>query len=147
MGRCSLTFLLTYMTTACSAGQDYYDVPQWSVGHIGWPETDGGVIVAPETVQVRVPFTVTISTFGSSTCGLPGKVEEVVTGNLAIITPFDLHNQNPDESCTADIGPRPYQVGLMFGTVGRATIRVRGHRLGSGAGTLTEIERAVVVRP
>jgi hypothetical protein len=103
------------------------------------------VITAPDTVRVATPFTVTVTTFGSSSCTQPAGATLTVTGLVATITPYDLFSTGG--GCTGDIAPRPHPVKLVFGFAGRATIRVRGYTAKDGQRVLSSVDRVLNVVP
>jgi hypothetical protein len=103
------------------------------------------VITAPDTVRLATPFTVTVNTFGSSSCTQPAGATLVVTGLVATITPYDLSSEGG--GCTGDIAPRPHRVQLAFGVAGRATIRVLGYRAKDGRRVMSSVDRVLDVIP
>jgi hypothetical protein len=82
------------------------------------------VQVPEETVQQGVPFTITVVTFGSSSCVRADGAHVQVAGLMAQVTPYDLVAVTG--VCTEDLRPRPREVMLRFDQVGEALVRVLG---------------------
>ena len=127
-----------------STGADSVIVP-------GVIATGGGsmarVLVAPDTVAVGVPFTVSVTTFGSGSCTRPSATLASVGPALADLSVWDL--QRVGVECTDDLSPFPRDISLKFTGVGVATIRVRGRalvRTVAGQDSVVVIEKSVVVR-
>jgi hypothetical protein len=105
------------------------------------------VLVAPDTVDDGVPFTVTISTFGSGSCTRPSATRVVMGAALAELSVWDV--QRVGVPCTDDLRTFPRDIPVTFTGVGVATVRVRGRALargGAGEDSVVVIEKAVVVR-
>lgn len=94
------------------------------------------VIHAPPSVPVNQPITLTVMTYGSSSCTTSDGAAIDVTGLVATITPLDRIPRG-SVACTADLASHPRAVQLTFGAPGEATIRVIG-RTFDGARTLRE---------
>lgn len=105
------------------------------------------VLAAPDTVTAGVPFTVTVTTFGSGSCTRPSPTLATVGPALADLSVWDL--QRVGVPCTDDLRSFPRDVSLTFTGTGVATIRVRGRslaRTAAGQDSVVVIERPVVVR-
>jgi hypothetical protein len=113
---------------------------------VGVIDVGGGTpraLAAPDTVAAGAPFTVTVTTFGSSSCTRADGAELEVRGLVAEIVPYD-RELTGDVACTDDLRPFPRDVTVSFAAPGQATVRVLGRGLGGGASVL---EARVVVRP
>jgi len=99
-------------------------------------------LVAPDSARAGVPFTVRVTTFGSSSCTRADGAEVRVAGSVAEIVPFDRHAGGM-RACTDDLASFPRDVAIRFDAAGPATVRVRGAALN---GTPSVLERTVVVR-
>ena len=111
----------------------------------GWRRVIGNVNPALSSMQmvnlpteaaVNVPFTVTVTTLGSSSCTRADGADVVTNGLTATITPYD-RVAPPNTPCTRDLRGFPHPVQLRFATAGSARINVIG-RDGSGQTTTHE---------
>src|SRR5688572_25596443 len=111
----------------------------------GWRRVVGNVNPALSSIQmvnlpteaaVNVPFTVTVTTLGSSSCTRADGTDVATNGLTATITPYD-RVAPPDAPCTRDLRGFPHPVQLRFTTAGSARIIVIG-REGSGGTTSHE---------
>lgn len=102
-----------------------------------------GSLAVPDTVAAGAQFTVTVTTFGSSSCTRADGAEVEVRGLVAEIVPYDREATGA-RVCTDDLRPFPRKVTVSFAGPGQATVRVRGRALGGGSPVL---ETRVVVRP
>jgi hypothetical protein len=90
---------------------------------VGTIETGlGEVLLAPDAVTAGVPFTITVTTRGSSSCTRADGAHVVVQGRIAAVTPYDRVNTRG--ACTDDLHPFPRDVELTFAVSGSALIRV-----------------------
>lgn len=81
-------------------------------------------ILIDEPIHANQPFTVTVITYGSSSCITPDGATVAVADTIATITPYDVL---PTEgACSADLAEHPRPVELTFSGAGQATIRVQG---------------------
>jgi hypothetical protein len=110
------------------------------IGVIDPAGTANDPLVVPATVRAGIPFTITVSTFGSS-CLRPDGATARVSGTKASITPYDLM---PGLPCPADIGAFPRAVSLVFDTPGAATVQLHGRGFST---PMITVEEAVVVAP
>jgi len=78
---------------------------------------------APAEVTVNEPFTVTITTVGSSSCTRADGATSKVSGNTAEVTPYDRIAPR-DRACTDDLHAFPRPVTLLFTSVGEGRILV-----------------------
>jgi hypothetical protein len=142
---CSIVVALAVI--GCSQLADQGKSPTvgyWSraVGFVDSGGISTSPIVAPDTVQAEVPFTVTISTFGSTGCIRPDQSQVQVAGSDATITPYDsVWSNNPP--CPPGWQGYPRPVELRFDTVGGGRIQLHGR----GFGHDLTLERTIVVRP
>jgi hypothetical protein len=102
-------------------------------------------IELPQTVEVGVPFTATVMTFGSSSCVREDGAEVFTSGLTAHVRPYDLIAVAVDRVCTDDLGPHPREVTIRFDQAGEATVLVLG-KTQQGASTQYEA-RVQVVSP
>jgi hypothetical protein len=100
-------------------------------------------VQAPNTVRAGERFTVTVVTYGSSTCIRPAGAEVQVSDRTAEITPYDEQATGEGVVCTDDLRPYPRDVTLRFDEAGQALIRVIGRSFSGPA----EFETSVVVQP
>ncbi|HEU0076169.1 MAG TPA: hypothetical protein VFQ76_00890 [Longimicrobiaceae bacterium] len=102
-----------------------------------------GALAAPDTVAAGAPFTVTVTTRGSSSCTRADGAELELRGLLAEIVPYDRDGTRL-RACTDDLHAFPRDVTVRFAAPGRAVVRVRGRDLRGGPAV---VEAGVVVRP
>lgn len=96
----------------------------------GGPSPD--VLEAPVPLEAGRPQTVTVNTFGSSTCVRPDGVTLKVEGMVVEIVPYDLVPLSPAAMCTRDMAPRPHPVTVTFDRTGTALFRIIGVRAEDG---------------
>lgn len=106
-----------------------------------FPEGPGNVLTVPATASAGEPFTVTITTAGSSSCHVRSETEVEIEGDTAVITPYDTFELG---NCTADLEAFDHEVSVTFDDAGAATVIARV-RQGSPA-EMTELVRTVEVR-
>jgi hypothetical protein len=101
-------------------------------------------LVAPDEVTRGVPFQITVTTFGSSSCTLPDGHELTYPDGAAEVKAYDLAapSQTP---CTDDIHSFPRTVTVQFHTVGTAEIRVVGRSFASSSQDIRTITKTVTV--
>lgn len=107
-------------------------------------------LIAPDTVQAGVPFAVTVTTIGPTSCWEPAGAEVRTEPGVAIITPYDLTPEDLSETrCGDSRSNLARQVVLRFDARGEAVVRVAGRKI-TGQNfeefTPTTIEKRVVVR-
>lgn len=121
--------LAALLVCACST---FTGPPGWSrvIGTVNPALSSQQMVNLPTEARVNVPFTVTVTTLGSSSCTRADGADVVVSGRTATITPYD-RVAPPDTPCTRDLRGFPHQVQLRFATAGEARINVIG-RDGSG---------------
>ena len=120
MKRCWLLFALILLT-ACGNN---------AVRERGVIESDiipgEEVLLAPDTVQVNVPFEVIVQTIGGGCTEADGMDVEVEEG-LAVLKPYDLTSiPGRNEACPAIVTRPEHKAQVAFETSGTATIRVEG---------------------
>jgi len=94
---------------------------------VGVIESGDGLLplpILPDTVQAGVPFTATVSTFGSP-CTRPDGTDVQTTGLVADLIPYDLLPP-PETVCEASITAFPRSVTLIFTTQGAGLVRLHG---------------------
>lgn len=100
-------------------------------------------LIAPGTVQRGVPFAVTASTFGSSSCTEPDGYHLDAGATRAEIRLYDL--RDPGQTvCTDDLHSFPRQLLLQFNHPGIANVVVIGR---DGAGKSRQIIQTITVLP
>lgn len=93
-------------------------------GRIDVARSSVQAIASPPSVRAGETFTVTINTYGSSSCTRPNGHRLRVSGRTADITALDW--EAPDDTpCTRDLRYFPHQIPLRFERAGDATLRVR----------------------
>ncbi len=132
------------VAVACGQGSAPVEVGSWSraVGFID----SGGIattpLAVPDTVQARVPFAVTVSTFGSTGCIRPDLSQVQVAGLVADITPYDSVWSNTPP-CPPGWQSYPRAVELRFDSAGVARIQLHGR----GFDRDLTLQRTITVRP
>jgi len=84
------------------------------------------VIDVPPEVHANQQFTVTVTTYGSSSCTTVDGADVQVTDAVVEITPYDRQSIGDNVVCTADLAIHPRDVVVTLSTSGRATVRVIG---------------------
>ena len=102
------------------------------------------VIDVPPEVHANQPFTVTITTYGSSSCTTVDGEDVQVTDVVVEITPYDRQPIGDNVVCTADLASHPRDVVVTLSTLGHATIRVVGQNFD---GESIAEERIITVIP
>lgn len=75
-------------------------------------------------IYANQPFTLTVVTYGSSSCTTPDGATVTITDTVVTITPYDLL---PIEvACSADFAEHPRAVKVTFPFSGQSTIRIQG---------------------
>ena len=101
-------------------------------------------VAAPTQVEAGVPFTVTITTVGSSSCTRGDGVELERTPARLQLTPYDWVAVRAT-TCTRDVAPFPRTVELMLATPGTYALRVTGAALpGDDSGGVIDVPIVVV---
>lgn len=136
-----LLLLSIYLLAAC--GLPSALTTEQVVGSIPNDTPASEVIDAPDNATVNQPITLTINTYGSSSCTTPDGARVEVNGLTATITPLDrVPRPNSDVACTADLAARPHSVEVTFAEAGDAVIRVVG---AGGEGVQTIKEQRITV--
>jgi hypothetical protein len=128
---------------ACSSptGEDEW---QRVIGTIAPMFSSQQLLFIPEGITAGRPFTITVTTVGSSTCTRVAGADVAVTGAFATVTPYDRVPRG-GVGCTRDLRGFPRDVTLTLPTAGAAVIRIRGRGFDGGAEQTYEV--AVTVRP
>jgi hypothetical protein len=86
-------------------------------------------IEAPDTVQARKPFTVTVYTIGMDGCWSADGGDLAQSGDTIIYDPYDVHSGAP--VCTLMIRSRglEHSFAASFTNVGTGVLRVNGRRV------------------
>ncbi|HEY0735723.1 MAG TPA: hypothetical protein VGD69_12505 [Herpetosiphonaceae bacterium] len=121
--RVFLLMLCACCLSACTATQPF--TTQQVVGSIPNDTPESEVIKAPATAAVNQTITLTVNTYGSSSCTTPDGARVEVNGLTATITPLDRIPRG-DVACTSDLAARPHTVEVTFAEAGEAVIRVIG---------------------
>jgi len=105
-------------------------------------------IVAPDSVRVNVPFSVTVLSYGSGSrnCNEPSGTSVNYVSGVARIQAF-MRYPTGDIVCTADLRPYPQSANVTFTTAGISVIRLLGVTRSRDAKSLDSIEKRVVVLP
>jgi len=138
-----LAALLPALVAGLAACSSFVDEAEHRVvGLIDEAGTSFDALVVPDTVRAGIPFTVTVSTFGSS-CLRPDGADTQVVGSIADVTPYDV---GPPSGfvCTADFRAFPRVVTLTFDAPGEAVVRLHGRAFRT---PLLTLEEAVLVEP
>ena len=107
------------------------------------------VITAPDEVKAGVAFEATITTTGPAICWRADGADTQVSGNVAVVTPYDFSPENEDVACGAAIISLPRTVQITFDSPGEATLRVNGRKVVGGntsAGSSTVVEKQILVQ-
>jgi hypothetical protein len=136
--------LVAAMLLSLAGCADPFAEDEWRrrIGVIDVGGSQPGTLQLPDTVAIATTFTVTVRTYGSSTCTRADGARVEVEGLVAEITPYDRVLE--EGVCTDDLAPFPRVVALRFDEPGEALVRVVGRSI-SGFGA--EIERSLFVRP
>jgi hypothetical protein len=140
----SISLLVLAMLPACGGPGTTPPTTERVIGLIPtdrFPELT--VLHAPPEVRANQPFTITVTTYRSSSCTVIDGAEVQVTGVVASITPYD-RQPGGDVGCTADLAHHPRDVQVTLSSAGRATIRVIGQNFD---GERTTNERVITVVP
>lgn len=136
--RAALVGALTLGVTlaAChSAGE-----PEWrrEVGRVEPALSSSPALLPPMTVRAGVPFDVTVTTVGSSSCTRPDGVSVQVMGPVAELVPYDLE-LSAAAACTDDLRPFPRTVRVRFDVAGEAVVRLRARSLSADGPVTLEV--------
>ena len=132
--------LLVLLAVVVACGSPTEPRYQRKVGFIdGGGEADP--LIGPANVQAGVPFTVTVSTFGSSCLRADG-VTLTVNDSVVVITAYDRAPSEPPP-CLPDWRAFPRAVTVTLTTPGTAVIRLQGEGF---QGTMT-VEKTLTVAP
>lgn len=108
---------------------------------------DYAAITAPDTVQVGVAFTATITTIGPSLCWRAAGMDVGQGPALVVARPYDRHSGS--EFCAGALVELPRSISITFTQTGDALIRVRGRRMVDGVvqeGVEVSVDKIVVVK-
>ena len=112
------------VVTACTSGTEP-DADGWRrvIGQIEPQLSSIQAIRFPVEVIAGEPFTVTVTTLGSSSCTRPDGATLNPGTSLAVITPYD--RIAPEGTpCTRDLRGFPRDVAVTLSRAGQATIRI-----------------------
>lgn len=111
---------------------------------LGYAHGTAPNIVAPDTVQAGVPFSVTVTTYGGG-CIMPGETATIRSTSTVEVRPFEWFvAAGQNVACTDDLRILPHTVSVTLPTPGTATLRVIGRQQPEGA--TISLERLLVVR-
>lgn len=116
-----LPFLVALAACGLSGGQSQERV----VGRVALG-TELSEIVLPQSASVRVPFPVSVNTFGGGCVPEPAADEIAVNGSVAEVTLYDWRRPAKPDACTDDLRILTHAFQLQFDQPGLATVRVRG---------------------
>ena len=136
-------FAAALILSACSASTST-DADGWArvVGTIMPEMSSVQMLQLPPTVTAGVPFNITVSTLGSSSCTRTAGMDASISGLTLDVTPYDSVPTTPIP-CTRDLRAFPRSITHTFNTAGTATIRVHGRQ----ADRPIIFEAQVTVRP
>ena len=118
--------LALLIPTACTSGTDPdVDADGWRrvMGTMEPAMSSVQAIKVPADIVAGVPFTVTLTTLGSSSCTRADGANRAVVGNMAVITPYDRIAPE-GTGCTRDLRGFPRDVTITIAEAGPATIRI-----------------------
>jgi hypothetical protein len=115
------------------------------VGILPVPFSSINSVMVASPIRAGVPFAVTITTVGSSTCTRGDGVEVARSPARVVLTPYDWVAP-AGSTCTRDLQPFPRTVQLTLPQPGEYTLRVEGAPLEGGDFEST-VELLVVVEP
>ena len=118
-------FLATLFLAACTSSGTEPDADGWRrvVGLVQPQLSSIQAIKFPADIVAGEPFTVTITTLGSSSCTRADGAVLNLSSSLAVITPYD--RVAPDGTgCTRDLRAFPRDVSVTLSRAGQATIRI-----------------------
>jgi hypothetical protein len=139
----ALGFLSVVALAACPQTTAPRDTTvHWTrvVGFVDSGGVSSGPLRTPDTVRAGSPFTVTVSTFGSS-CIRPAGAHLEMGPSGAEVTPYDSVPSGPP--CLPDWSSFPREVMVTFTTPGVAKVRL----LGRGFDGQLTFERPITVIP
>ena len=102
-------------------------------------------VMVASPIRAGVPFAVTITTVGSSTCTRGDGVEVARSPRRVVLTPYDWIAPR-GSTCTRDLHPFPRTVQLTLVQPGEHTLRVQGQPLRGGVYD-GAVELLVLVEP
>lgn len=115
------------------------------VGILPVPLSSVSSVMVASPIRAGVPFAVTITTVGSSTCTRGDGVEVARSGRRVVLTPYDWVAP-AGSTCTRDLHPFPRTVQLTLPEPGEYTLRVEGAPLDGGDFEST-VELLVLAEP
>ena len=133
--------LAALLVCACSP---FTDPSGWSrvIGTVNPSLSSIQMVNLPTEASVNVPFTVTVTTLGSSSCTRADGTDVDANGLAVTITPYD-RVAPPGTACTRDLRAFPHPVELRFASAGEARINVIGR---DGNGSTVSYEVVIPVR-
>ena len=102
-------------------------------------------VMVASPIRAGVPFAVTITTVGSSSCTREDGVEVERSPGRVVLTPYDWVAPS-GSTCTRDLQPFPRTVQVTLPQPGEYTLRVEGAPFGDGD-VESSVELLVVVEP
>lgn len=102
-------------------------------------------VMVASPIRAGVPFAVTITTVGSSSCTRGDGIEVERSPGRVVLTPYDWVAPS-GSTCTRDLQPFPRTVQLTLPQPGEYTLRVEGAPFGGGGDEGT-VELLIVVEP
>jgi hypothetical protein len=120
--------------------------PGWAtrLGHVMDDPPSFTSLVAPAAVTRGVPFQITASTFGSSSCTRADGYQATSTQSAFEVRLYD-RGAPAHAVCTGDIASFPRILTVQFDEPGTAVIRVIGRDLGGDDPSPKTVTRTIVV--
>lgn len=102
-------------------------------------------LVAPDAVTHGIPFQITASTFGSSSCTRADGYEVTATAGAYEVRLYD-QSAPPNTACTEDLRSFPRTLTVQFDQAGSAEIRVIGRGDGPDGMAPRTIRKSIIVQ-
>jgi hypothetical protein len=118
------------------------------IGRIDRSSTTVPVVIVPNEVHARVPFTVIVHTTGTSDCTKPDGETLVVQDGVARIVPYDVVPiPGHSDVCRNDHAFHQHRTSVTIPTSGASRVRVVGFSASRRDNVLDSVEAAITVRP
>lgn len=102
---------------------------------------DGPLLEIPATGAAGVPFLVQISTYGNGCVEHEATDVEVISSDLAVVTPLD--RVRTSGVCTMEIKFIGHRADVRFDTPGNKTVLFRGHEYGAPPDRLIDVNTTI----
>jgi hypothetical protein len=133
--------VLLITALGCSSSAEPEPVPAgWSrvIGFINPLLSSIQMVQAPISVGAGEPFSVVVSTLGSSTCTRADGATVTMDGDLAVLTPYD-RVAPAGTGCTRDLVAFPRRTTVRFAQTGVGRLQIQGQD-GRGQPIIFELE-------